>query len=150
MSGGAPQHGLDGLAAAVVAQLDAVAPLDPASAPAHQRDDDREDVRALLGEPVALPRALARLAIVLALEQARGDELAEPRRGGGVGDLGAPRELLEAGRPVERLAQEQERRARSEQLERRGHRAAVGRPSVARLERSEEVNGLGPSPHSHS
>ena len=82
MAGGAAQLDADGLAAVAVEQLDrAAAVVEPAVAPLHQRDQHREQVRALLGEPVLLAGALAGLAVVLALEQALVDELAQPRRG---------------------------------------------------------------------
>ena len=78
VSGGAAQLGRHRLATVPVAQLDRAAPVvEPAVAPLHQRDQRREQVGALLGQPVALAGALAGLAVVLALEQAVVDELAQ-------------------------------------------------------------------------
>ena len=118
-----------------MAQLDgAAAVVEPPVAPLHERHQGREQVGALLGEPVALARALPGLAVVLALEQALFDELAQPRRRDGLTDADALGEVVEARRAVEGLAQDEEGGSRREDVERLGDRATVRRPRVAGLE----------------
>jgi predicted dinucleotide-binding enzyme len=106
----AAQLDRDRLVAAAVAELHRPAALvEPLVAPLHQRGQRGEQVGALLGQPVALAGALPGLAVVLALEQAVVDELAQARGGHRLADADARGEVVEAGGPVERLAQEQER-----------------------------------------
>jgi hypothetical protein len=62
------------------------------------------------------------------------DELAQARGGHRLADPDALGEVVEAGRPVEGLAQEQERGARRDDVERLGDRAAIGRPRAAGLQ----------------
>ena len=134
--GGAPQLDADALAAVAVAQLHRAAALvEPAVAPLHQRDQRREQIGALLGQPVSLPGALAGLAVVLALEQPLVDELAQPRGGDGLADPDALGELVEPSRAVEGLAQDQERRARA-RAPRAPWRSCSGRPSTLRVDRA--------------
>src|SRR3954454_15550325 len=109
---GAAQLDGDGLAALAMAQLNRATMLvEPLVAPVHQGDERREQVGALVGQAVALAGALAGLAVVLALEQAVVDELAQARRGDGVADPDPLGEVVEAGRAVERLTEDEERRA---------------------------------------
>src|SRR3954469_18139289 len=135
MSGRASQ--LDGhrVAAPPVAKLER-APLvvEPAIPPLHQRSERREEIVAFLGEPVLLARALSGFPIVLAHEQALVDELAQACRRDGLADADALGELVEARRAVERLAEDQEGRARADHVERLGERATVGGPRLARRE----------------
>src|SRR5689334_5577345 len=80
--GGAAELDGDGLAAAAVPELDGpAAVVEPLVAPLHERGERGEEVGALLGEAIALPCALAGLAVVLALEQALVDQLAQARGG---------------------------------------------------------------------
>jgi hypothetical protein len=126
-----------------VAQLDRPAPLvEPLVAPLHQGDQRREQVGALLGQPVAPARALPGLAVVLALEQPVVDELAQARGGHGLADADALGEVVEARRPVERLAQDEERRARRDDAERLGDRAAIGAPRATRLQSAGHAKGM--------
>src|SRR5689334_12410881 len=94
----AAQLDADGRPAVAVAQLDRAAAVEPAVAPLHERGQHREQVGALVGEPVGAPGALARLAVVLALEQAVADELAQPGSGHRLADPRAPGEVVEARR----------------------------------------------------
>ena len=135
---GAAQLGLHGLAAAVVRSSTRRAAVgQPAVAPLHQRDQHREQVRALLGQPVLVAGALARLAVGDALEQPLVDELLQPRRGDRFADPDALGEVVEARRPVEGLAQDQERRARADESSALaiGQRSAV-QPLAGRARRS--------------
>src|SRR5690349_5704867 len=61
--------------------------------PGHQRQRDREDVAALLGEDVLVPRPLPGLLVRPARQQPVLRQLLEPRRGDGLGDPHATREL---------------------------------------------------------
>ena len=92
-------------------------------------DQRREQVGALVGQPVALARALPRVPVVLALEQSVLDQLAQPGGGHRLADPDALREVVESGRAVEGLAEDQERRARRDDVERLGDRAAGRRSS---------------------
>src|SRR5262249_34637298 len=129
--GAAKLHG-NGLAAVPVAQLDGPAALvEPTVAPLHQRHKRWEQVRALGRQLVALPGSLSGLAVILALEQPLIDKFAQPGGGNRLADLRSRREVIEPRRPVERLAQDQERRAGADDLKRLGDRAPVGRPRAA-------------------
>ena len=62
MAGGAAHLDTHALTAVAVNQLDRAAALvEPAIAPLHERDENREQVGALLGEPVLLTGPLAGL-----------------------------------------------------------------------------------------
>jgi hypothetical protein len=70
------------------------------------------------------------------------DELAQARGGHGLADPDALGEVVEARRPVEGLAQDQERRARRDDVERPGDRAAIGAPRAARLQPARHVEDV--------
>ena len=119
----------------------------PPIGPLHERDDRRQQVLTLLGDPVPVAGALAGLAVGLALEQPGLDELAQPRGGHRLARADARDEVVEAGRPVEGLAHEQERRPRAEDVERRRERAPARLPPAAGIERTNQLNRVG---HAHS
>jgi hypothetical protein len=110
VSGGAAKFDGDGLAAVAVAQFNRPAAIvEPAVAPLHQRSEHREEIGALIGEPVTLTRALPRLPIVLALEQPVLHKLPKASGCHRLADPDALREVVEPRRSIEGLAQDQER-----------------------------------------
>ena len=62
------------------------------------------------------------------------DEISQPRGGDGLAELGPFGEVVEPRRPIEGLAQDQERRTRADDFEGRRDRAPVGRPRAPRVE----------------
>src|SRR4051794_21012161 len=110
MPSGAAQLYADRLTAAVVLEPDAAAVLaQPAVAPLHQRGEHGEEIRALLGQPVAVAGALAGVAIRLALQKPVGDELAQARRDHGLARAGPRHEIVEPSRAVKGLAHDEHR-----------------------------------------
>ena len=106
VAGGAAKLDPDRMFAAVMAQLDGASVLGgPTVAPLHERDEDRQQLDALLREDVAHAFALAGVLVLAAFEQAVVDELAEARRGRGLADADSCREVVETRRSVERLAE---------------------------------------------
>src|SRR2546421_4934172 len=128
---------LDRGAAVSVAERDtsAVGPY-PSVAPAHQRNDSREEIAALLGEVVLGATALPGVLVGTAFEQPLVDELAQPRGGDGFGEAGATDELVKAMGAVDRLSEQQHGRAATDHVEGGCQRAALGGPAVAVGERS--------------
>jgi hypothetical protein len=110
----------------------------PAITPLQEGDEHREQLRALLGETVGVPGALAGLAVGLTGEQAVGHQLLQTRRGDRLADADAGGEVVETGHAVERLAQQQHRRAGADDLQRPVDRA-VERGLAARLQAGVDV-----------
>ena len=90
-------------------------------APLQQRDDDGPQVGALAGQPVF--EALRAVLIALAAQDARVDEALKPCLQDVAGNPEAALELVEAMGAEECIAQDQERPALADELERAGDRA---------------------------
>ena len=95
-----------------------------AVAPVRQRDHDRPEVDALLGQVVL--EALRALLIEAALEDAVVDESLQAVGEHVAGDAEIALEVLEAADAEERVAQQQDRPAVAEDLERAGDGAVLG------------------------
>ena len=133
----APELSADRLPAPPVAQLDWTAGLvKPPITPLHQRGEHGEEVSSLFRESVMLARALAGLAVVLALQQPVRDQLTQPCGRYGLADLSALREVVEASGAIERLPEDQEGRARADNVERPGEGAPIGRPVVPGVQKA--------------
>jgi len=132
MSLGASDIGVDRGAAVGVGERDTSAVGQyPFVAPAHQRDDGRKEIAALLREVILSATALPGVLVGTALEQPVVDELAQPRSSDGVGEAGATDELVKAVGTVERLSERQHGRAATAHVEGGRQRAALGGPAVA-------------------
>lgn len=92
-------------------------------APPHEHDDRCEELAAGLGEPVLVPFGIA--GVGDAVEKADVDEHPQPRRQGGARDVEVAGELAEALHPEERLTQDEQRPALTDQLEGPSDRLAV-------------------------
>ena len=105
----------------------------PAVAPAHHRDQHGQQVAALLGQPVAVAGALARLLVGELLEQPLGGQLAQPRRDDRLAECRCARRTPRSG------------------SRRRRPRAGSRRPTWCRRSRSVraigQFSGARPRPH---
>src|SRR5215207_6315152 len=141
MAGRAAKRDGNGLATAMVLEAYTAALIaQPAIAPLHERREHGEQIGPLVGQPVALARALTGVAVVDVLEESLGDEFAQPPGDDRLAGLGARDEVVEPRRAVEGLAQDEHRRLRADDVERSRHGARVGPPSVAGLEAARQVD----------
>ncbi len=123
-----------GLAHAVVAHSPAAAfvyqqdrrpsRIDVAVAELHQRDEHRPQVQALFGQAVLVSKGV--FLVRNPAQDAVLDERVEAVGQNVASRAGAPLEILEAARAHERVADDEQRPALADELERAGHRADLG------------------------